>query len=107
MATKKYRRTKTRRLRKTRKTRRLRKGGMFPRIGKSVARHSGDVLKEIVIGEAQTKWKGQDTLIDKYDKLQHSTKPNLYNIYDKENTQVKNLPVKQIYMPNKTYDLEI
>lgn len=73
-----YKHSKRRNRRKKQTRKRSRKAGMFARVGKTVARQSGDVLKEIIIGEAQTKWKGQDTLIDKYDKLQNIK-------YNKEN----------------------
>jgi len=103
-----YRISKTRRQqrRKSRRTRsrrtRSRRAGMISRVGKSVARHSGDVLKEIVVGEAQNKWKGQDTLIDKYDKAQkiNTYKPNIYHSYDKENAP------KQI-KTNYNYDFDL
>jgi hypothetical protein len=95
MATRKYR--KSRKKRRTRRTNR--KAGMFVRVGKSVAKHSGDVLKEIVVGEAQNKWKGQDTLIDKYDKLQNMKKPNI-NIKE-------NAPVNKKYTYNYNRDFEL
>lgn len=88
-----------------RRTRRLRmsrtkRAGMLRHTAKAAAKQVGNVLKEVVLNEGQTWTKGQDTLYDKYGKLQKHPTPTL-----NENVFNQQLPRKTPSYKGVEYDI--